>query len=1095
MKRSTHLVSFVILVFSAVAFSQTSSVADPYKSTLDRLQLLTRQGETEWRFHPDVPHPEDPGVSDSDWGTFVVKNVSGPGGQNANEEHWKGTRVFRRWVQVPDKINGYATEGARVWLDVRFGSPSPLAITVFSNGGILYRGSDDDIQPVLLSEHAQTGQKFLVAARVVADEDQQSEFFHSELVIEAPRTRPDPAFLATEVLAARPVIAAYADGRSERQQQLDAAIKAIDFSPLEKGDQAGFDASLRQAHAKLESLKPFLQQFTIRIVGNSHIDMAWLWPWTETVEVVRNTFESVLDLMREYPDFKFTMSSARTYEWMQEKYPDLYHQIEQRVKEGRWEIIGGMWVEPDLNMPDGESLVRQILIGKRYFAKHFGVDVKIGWNPDSFGYNYQLPQIYKKSGMDYFVTQKLLWAHEFTTFPYKLFWWQAPDGSKLLTYFPHDYAGGIDAEPLGTDVSIWMPSIYGPKVPDSPEMMHLYGVGDHGGGPTRVMLDHADQLRAPDAVFPKLQFSFARDFFSDIEKKLPTMQVPVWDGELYFQYHRGVMTTQAETKRRIRRSEENVMNAEKFASLASVLGRTYPQDEMELTWKNLLFDHFHDIMPGSGIAVNYLDAKRNLEDVDRAANEVTLGSLDEIAAHVNTQGEGTPFLLFNSLSWPRTTVVEAEVQLPAVAKQIEVMDSSGKPAETQLLSLDAATHRAKFLLHSHTPSMGYQTYFVRPATTTPAAHSLLKASVDTLENEFIRVKIDPQSGCMTSLVDKRSGTEALAPAETDTGGPKTSICGNLLQTFVDKPKRWDAWNIDADFEKQHWDLDKADEVKLVESGPLRAVIRVKNHFQNSTFVRDITVYAGIPRVDVKMQTEWHEKHILLKVAFPVSAHTDHAAYEIPFGSVERPTTRNTPAEQAQFEVPAQRWADISDGKHGLSLLNDCKYGYDAKGNVLRLSLLRSPEWPDPHADEGHHEFTYSLYPHGGGWKDALTIRQGYELNYKLISLPTGKHEGALPPEYSFVQTQAANVIVSAIKKAEDDGSLILRFYEWAGHDGEFTLQIPPGATSASETDLMEKPGGTVALQGGALKLHIKPYEIRTIKVQYPQISAAERAQP
>ena len=267
------------------------------------------------------------------------------------------------------------------------------------------------------------------------------------------------------------------------------------------------------------------------------------------------------------------MSSARAYEWMQEKYPDLFQQIEQRVKEGRWEVIGGMWVEPDLNMPDGESLVRQILVGKHYFQKNFGVDVKIGWNPDSFGYNYQLPQIYKKSGMDYFVTQKLLWAHEFTTFPYKLFWWQSPDGSRLLTYFPHDYAGGIDAVPLATDVSIWMPSIYGKSIPDKPEMMHLYGVGDHGGGPTRIMLDHAQQLMAPDAVYPKLEFSFARDFFSDMEKKLPGMQVPTWDGELYFAYHRGVFTTQAETKRRIRRAEETVLNAEKFASLASLYGR------------------------------------------------------------------------------------------------------------------------------------------------------------------------------------------------------------------------------------------------------------------------------------------------------------------------------------------------------------------------------------------------------------------------------------------------------------------------------------------------------------------------------------------
>ena len=596
-------------------------------------------------------------------------------------------------------------------------------------------------------------------------------------------------------------------------------------------------------------------------------------------------------------------------------------------------------------------------------------------------------------------------------------------------------------------------------------------------------------------MYPKLEFSFARDFFSDLETKLPSMQVPTWDGELYFAYHRGVFTTQAETKRRIRRSEENVLNAEKFGSLASLFGRPYPQDGMELTWKNLLFDHFHDIMPGSGIAVNYLDAKRNLENVDRAANDVTMGSLREIAAHVNTQGEGVPVLIFNSLSWPRIEVTEVEAQLPAPAKQIEVVDSTGKPAESQLLYLDPETHRTHFLLLSNTPALGYQTYFVRAASTAPAVHSMLKASADTLENEFIRVRIDPQTGCMSSLFDKRSGTEALAPAETDTGGPKTKVCGNLLQTFVDKPKQWDAWNIDADFEKQHWDLDKADEVKLMESGPLRAVIEVKNHFQNSTFVRDIVVYAGVPRVDVKMTVEWHEKHILLKVGFPLSAHSDKATFEIPFGSVERPTTRNTPAELAQFEVPAQRWADISDSKHGFSLLNDCKYGYDAKGNVLRLSLLRSPEWPDPHADEGHHEFTYSLYPHGGGWKDALTVRRGYELNYKLLSLPFGNHQGSLAPEHSFLQVQPENVIVTALKKAEDENSLVLRFYEWAGKESETTIQLPPGAQSAEETDLMEKPIGSLSIHSGAVSVHTKAYEIKTVKVQFaslPQVASPDK---
>ena len=464
--------------------------------------------------------------------------------------------------------------------------------------------------------------------------------------------------------------------------------------------------------------------------------------------------------------------------------------------------------------------------------------------------------------------------------------------------------------------------------------------------------------------------------------------------------------------------------------------------------------------------------------------EISHGALSELSAHINTQGDGIPLVIYNSLSWPRTEVVEIEVQLPAPTQQVEVLDSAGHKALSQLLNLDPETYRVRLLLLASIPSLGYKTYFVRAASgKADTPESKMKASTDSLENEFIRLKIDSASGCMTSLFDKRSQTEALAPPETDTGGPKDRVCGNLLQTFVDKPKQWDAWNIDADFEKQHWDLDHVDEVKLVESGPLRSVIRVKNHFQNSTFVRDITMYAGVPRVDVKTHVDWHEKHILLKVAFPVSARNDLATFEIPFGSVQRPTTRNTPAEKAQFEVPAERWADISDGKHGFSLLNDCKYGYDAKGNVLRLSLLRSPDWPDPHADEGQHEFTYSLYPHGGSWQDAQTIRRGYELNYKPVAFAAEKHQGALPAEHSFLQVQQDNVIVTAMKKAEGDDALIVRFYEWAGRPTDVKLQLPPGAQQAFDADLMEKPTGALPLENGVATVHTGAFEIKTVRVQ------------
>ncbi len=1063
---------FISAVLSFAADGpQSPAPADPYKAVLDKLESLSVVPVPDWRFHADVPHPEDPMLDDSAWGTV-----------KSNEKWSSGPRVFRTWIEVPEKLNGYSLAGAKVRLDLTFDSDSALTISIFSNGGLVYHGSDSSQQPVVLTQNAQPGQKFLVAARLNAAEV-PTRISASRLLIEAPSSRPSPSLLRDEIVAARPIIAAYEEGEAEREAVLDAAVKAVDVAALERGDQAVFDGSLRAAQMKLEALKPWLQQFRIRAVGNSHIDMAWLWPWTETVEVVRNTFRSALDLTREYPGFKFTMSSARTYEWMEEKYPGLFKEIEQRVKEGRWEVIGGMWVEPDLNMPAGESLTRQILVGKRYFQRHFGVDIKIGWNPDSFGYNWQLPQIYKKSGIDYFVTQKLMWAHDYTTFPYKLFWWESPDGSRLLTYFPRDYALPIEAEGLGRDLAAWAPAIYGPKLSGTPEMMHLYGVGDHGGGPTRAMLDNAARLMEPGTVFPKLEFSTAAGFFADLDKKLPGMTVPTWKDELYFQYHRGVFTTQADTKQRIRRTEETLLNAEKLSSLAFLYGRPYPQEGLERAWKGLLFDHFHDIMPGSGIAVNYLDAKRDLEDVRRAGREMIDGSLGEIAVHVNTQMTGVPVLVFNTLSWPRTEVIEVEAQLAGPARGISVVDSTGKAAETQLLSMDGETHRARFLLRASTPSLGYSIYFVR-AGSADASRSTVKATAESLENEFLRLVIDPKSGCMTSLFDKRSHAETLAPAESDTGGPRDVVCGNLLQTFYDKPKDWDAWNIDADFEKQHWDLAQADEVKLVESGPLRSVIRIKNHFQNSTFVRNVTVYAGVPRVDVKMQAEWHEKHILLKVAFPLSGHSPKATYEIPYGSIERSTERNTPAEQGQFEVPALQWADISDAHHGFSLLNDSKYGYDAKGNVLRLSLLRSPEWPDPHADEGHHEFTYSLYPHAGTWREAQTVRRGYELNYGLFALQTANHQGALPGEHSFLEVAADNVVVTAVKRAEDDGTLIVRFYEWAGRASDVKLQLPPGAASVEETDLMERPMGKLSVQSGAVSVLTKPYEIKTVKISF-----------
>jgi alpha-mannosidase len=1039
-----------------------------YENALKRLEAMTSVALDQWRYHAaDLPHPEDPSLDDSNW---TAINLSGP--SPVRPGAFGDTGWYRASIELPPTVGGKDIRGARVHLALRV----PGLARVFFNGSMIAQGNGRLLQPILITSNAAPGERILVAVST-------SRLSDARLVIDYPGEA-DPWMLRREFLSATALLAGFPDGNAEREKQLDAAVQAIDFTALDKGDQQAFNRSLQAAIRDMQPLHEWMNQFKVRAVGNSHIDMAWLWPWTETVEVVRDTYGTALQLMREYPDFIYAQSSAQTFSWMEEKYPDLFHQIQQRVKEGRWEIVGGMWIEPDLNMPDGESIVRQLLVGKRYFNSRFGVDVNIGWNPDSFGYNWQLPQIYKKSGIDYFVTQKISW-NETTVFPYKLFWWQSPDGSRVLTYFPHDYDNphtpnsGIDPVGIASDVAHYVPAN------NFPEIMHLYGVGDHGGGPTRAMLDDAIALQQPSVAFPKLSFSTSREFFHDLQQSVDEgkLKPPAWNDELYLEYHRGCYTTQAETKKLIRQNEELLQNAEKFASLSFLNTKSYPQDEFEESWRKLLFDHFHDIMPGSGIAVNYVDAARNLGQVELQGEKILHGALDDIVAHAKTSGAGVPVVVFNPLSWERSEPVVIEAQLPAHAEQVEVQDSSGTPLPSQVTSNDAATQRVELrVLVPKVPALGYKVIHIVPASGHQPATSSLKASPTTLENEYLKLTIDPKTGCITSLVNKADGKNILA-----SGG-----CGNLLQAFVDKPARQDAWEIK--FDGQSWDLKEPEEVKLIESGPVKATVQVKHRFQNSTIVQEINLYAGVPRVDLNMHLDWHEHHILLKAAFAADVQSDVASYEIPYGSIQRPTTRNTPAEKAKFEVPALRWGDLSDATHGFSLLNASKYGYDAKGNVIRLSLLRSATYPngredDPAAvtDQGVHDFTYALYPHTGDWKSGNTMQQAYDLNYPLIPVVASTHVGALPSEHSFASLEPNDVILTVIKKSEDRDSLIFRFYEFAGKQSQVRLHLPGKATAAFETNLMEKQEHPLPLEADGREVMVPtgPYEIKTVEVLFP----------
>jgi alpha-mannosidase len=1026
---------------------------------LQKWRAIAVENITDWRFKEAGDfRGEDPALDDSGW--EVTKR-----GVN-----WEAATVWlRKQVIVPEQRGGYSFRGARLMVYVTGSWSATEHISVFVNGSP--RAQGNEIEPFALTENALPGEKFLIAVRV----QQAAGKFNPvgvrvELAGVAGRTNVQT--LLEECYAAERLNEA-APAHAARTQTVEAARNAIEWSALERGDQKALDDSLVAARAKLEPLRDWLKSHTVFAAGNAHIDMAWLWPWTETVEVTRNTFGSVLKLMQEFPELKFTHASARTYAWMEEKYPDLFQQVQRRVKEGRWEIVGGMWVEPDLNMPDGESLVRQLLVGKRYFKDKFGVNVRIGWNPDSFGYNWQLPQIYKRSGLDYFVTQKIAWS-DTTKFPHKLFWWEAPDGSRVLTYFPNDYVNSMDALKISRDTAAAV------RMTGLNEMLHLYGIGDHGGGPTRRMLEVARKWQSPLAIFPRVTHTTALEFFDTAAKKLTTVNVPIWKDELYLEYHRGVQTTQAKTKRNNRRNETLMLNAEKFSSIASLFGRAYPQQDLNEAWRLLLFNQFHDILPGSSIAPVYADASRDHAEVQRIAGDVVSDAVRAIAARANTQGPGVPVVVFNPLGWARTDVVEVEVRVSPAPDAIQVRDASGAVVVSEVIARDTATQRATLrILAQDVPPFGYKVLHVvsmraAGARIAGAPRSSLTASGTTLQNEYVRVSVDAKTGCITSLLDKKQNREALAPG----------ACGNSLQAFRDKPKDWDAWNIDANFEDEKWDLDKADEVKLVEMGPVRAAIRVVRTFQKSKFTQYITSYAGIPRVDIRTEADWHEDHILVKAAFPVNAKSDFATFEIPYGSIQRPTTRNTPAEKAKFEVPAIRWADLSDANGGLSLLNDSKYGHDAKGNVLRISLLRSPKWPDPNADMGAHEFTYSLYPHAGSWKDTGTVRRGYELNTPLIPVVTQAHPGALPPSHSFVQIEPENVILSAVKKAEDGDAWLLRFYEFAGKDTQVKLRLPAGAVRAWETNLMEKDEHELTVSNGELVIPTKPYQIKTVRMEF-----------
>ncbi len=1055
------------------------------QTVVDRLATLEQLPDGAWKAHEgDIPHGEAVDLDDSSWQTATM------GQRFSTDAVW-----FRQTVEVPATLNGYDLTGARIWFQFNTRGRDQATILYF-NGRRVALG--DDLEPMVLFDNAHPGDKVVVAVKLLETTGPKM-FRGARLRIDFPENRPNPEDMREEFLSAALLLPSLAPGDTSKEDTLHSAIGDVDLAALDAHDQAKFDASLKTASSTLEALKPLLQQSTFYLTGNSHIDAAWLWPWTETVDVVRRTWGTALQLMNEYPNYTYTQSAAQYFDWMQQKYPDMFKQIQERVKQGRFELVGGMWAEPDLNIPDGETVVRNVLYGKLYFQKNFGVDVRIGWNPDTFGYNWQLPQIYKKAGIDYFVTQKMSW-NDTNQLPFKLFWWESPDGSKVLAYFPHGY-GNSQMDPVRLADNFVQAR---KDAPGLNSMMDLYGVGDHGGGPTRAMLDEADHWASPTQddithVTPKYQFGTAINYFTTIEKEIapesktwdytsiakgytppPAVEgevsIPTWDSELYLEFHRGVYTTQAKHKWYLRHAPEWLEDAEKYSTLAWLGGLNYPGEQLAQAWETLMFNTNHDLAAGSGIGIIYQDAAKQLETVHWTAEGATQNALTDIDSHINTDAHaGVPILVWNTLSWSRTGIVEATVQMPqAEPNGISVLDADGRPVPMQILSEDDATQTYHLLLEvKGVPSIGYTVLHAVPGKR--AVPTDLKVDGTTLENSVLRVVVDPKNGCINSLYDKQTHFETLAAGS----------CGNILQGYYDMPKQYDAWNINPDYVNHGTDITMADSVQVVEQGPVRSEIRITRHWSKSTFVQNIILYAGLDRVDVVNDVDWHESHIFLKAGFTLAAGGPMATFEIPYGTIERPTTRNNSWEEAKFEVSAQRWADLGDGQHGFSLINDSKYGYDAKGNVLQLSLLRSPKSPDPDADMGEQHFRYSLYPHAGTWREADTVLHGYDFNNPLYAKQVNAHTGELPSTHSFVTIEPENLIVSAMKKSEDGNSLILRFYDWAGKQSTANIHLPEAATSATVANLLEQPQGSpLPVSGDHITVPVGPYSINTVRVDF-----------
>ena len=833
-------------------------------------------------------------------------------------------------------------------------------------------------------------------------------------------------------------------------EALDNSLHTVDFDFDEPRVRASIKQAAEVLREGLAEIK-YLPQSDVVMTGHSHIDIAWLWRVQETERKAARTFSNNLALMDEYPDFIFAQSQAILYDMTKKLYPELYERMKEKVKNGQWDIVGNVWVEADTNIASGESLIRQLLYGREFFQKEFGVVSDTYWLPDCFGFSWALPQIIKRSGMKNFITAKL-GGQDTNRFPHTIFRWKGSDGSEILALMQRvGYGGEYTGHTLRQAV----------KENDQKDVtstsMGMFGYGDGGGGCTYAMVERGRRLQNFPGL-PASKIGHVSDFFAASAEAWDNL--PVFNNEMYYENHRGTYTSQAFVKKNNRLGEFLFTRAEMASVFANAAtGYGYDKETLEEGWKLLLKNQFHDTLPGTSIHEAHEDCRVDFCRMHALGETVKAGALAALNAEI--AAEGRSVIVWNFLSHAVTA--------PAESAWTFGPESAVFDGEKQLPSRRCHNDGTEYMqfMAAEVPAMGYKVFSVKPAEA-----MLPKVTVTPvlLENSRLKVTLD-ENGLLTSVFDKANSREVL------------SGTGNLLTVFQDKCVHETAWNLELNYQKKFWELREAESVEVLEASEFRGAIRLVRKFNKSVITQDIILNIDADHVDFETTVDWFESDKLLKAAFEVDVLNTQAFFETAHGAIGRPTHWSNSFDLARFEQCAHKWADLSEGGYGVSILNDCKYGYDIKDNVMRISLMRAPTCPDRTGDHGTNSFVYSLYPHKNGWQDGGTVRKAFELNVPLVAFAAEAQNGSLPAEQSFVQVDRANVIIDALKPAQNGDGIILRVYEAEQRRGEVTLKTALPFSRVTECNLMEEDEAEIPAGSGAFSFRIKPFEVKTFRLR------------